>query len=270
MAINRDQIDSESRSSLHNSRGVELLEKGWLDEAINEFQSAINNTPNCVQSHDNLATTYADKGFLLEALSTYAKALTLDPKNPFALHNLGCFLSNHGRNLAIKCFKDAAKLEPDLYEARFNLGLCLASDGEHEKAIAQFQKALENNECDEESRLHLALSLAALNRHALAIKEFLKIVKADEKNEQAWMHLGISYQEQGFLEEGVKALAEAVKLSSNVDPLLHLASLLMRLDRAKEAKALLKRALKLDRKHTGEFMAADDYLADISLPKEKK
>src|SRR5580658_4364439 len=113
MAISRDQIDSESRSSLHNSRGIELAEKGWLDEAINEFKSAINNTPNCVQSYDNLATAYADKGYLLLALNAYTKALSLEPENPFALHNLGCFLSNHGKSLAIKCFKEASKLEPE-------------------------------------------------------------------------------------------------------------------------------------------------------------
>ncbi len=129
MAIIRDQIDNESRSTLHNSRGIELAEKGWLDEAINEFNSAISNTPNCAQSHDNLATAYADKGRLIEALKAYTKALDLEPENPFALHNLGCFLSNHGKNLAMRCFKDAAKLEPELYEARFNLGLCLAADG---------------------------------------------------------------------------------------------------------------------------------------------
>lgn len=266
MAINRDQIDSESRSTLHNSRGIELAERGWLDEAIIEFHSAIKNTPHCAQSYDNLATAYADKGKLLEALDAYTKALALEPENPFALHNLGCFLSNHGKNLAIKCFKEAAKLEPELYEAHFNLGLCLASDGEHEKAVAQFQKALDCNEQDLESRLQIALSFAAINKHALAIKELLKVVKADDKNEQAWTYLGLSYQEQGFLEEAVNALAKAVKLGDSIDSMLHLASLLMRLEREKEARGLLKRAVQIDKKRATEFIAHDEYL---ELLKEK-
>lgn len=269
MAISRDQIDSESRSTMHNSRGIELAERGWLDEAINEFKSAITNTPNCVQSYDNLATAYADKGFLIEALSAYAKALSLEPENPFALHNLGCFLSNHSKNLAIKCFKNAAKIEPELYEARFNLGLCLAADGEHEKAVAQFQKALESNEHDQESRLQIAISFAALGKHPVAIKELLRVVKADDKNEQAWLYLGLSYQEQGFLEEAVNSLAKAVKLSDTVEPLLHLSSLLMRLERVKEAKSLVKRAIQLDKKQADEFMAQDEYLMDL-LSKQKK
>src|SRR5262245_6155381 len=94
MSTNRDQIDNTTRSVLHNSRGIDLAERGWLDEAIKEFKNAILNDPDSAQGYDNLGTAYADKGDLLNALSSYTKALSLEPDNPIALHNLGCFLSN--------------------------------------------------------------------------------------------------------------------------------------------------------------------------------
>lgn len=265
MSTNRDQMDNESRSSLHNLRGIDLAERGWLDEAINEFKSAINSAPNLAQGYDNLATVYADKGELLDALRSYTKALTLEPENPIALHNLGCFLSNHGNQLAAKCFKNAFKLEPDLYEARFNLGLCLAAEDKHEQAVVEFENALTQNEQDQEARFHLALSLIALGKHPRAIKELRKVVKEDKKHEQAWSYLGFSYQEQGFLEEAVQALTNAIMLNpNNTDALLSLAALLHRLDRFKEAKALVKRAMKLDQKYTREFIAHDEYLCNDS------
>ena len=47
-------------SDEHNSRGIELADRGWLDEAINEFNRAIELDPTR-PAHDNLATVYAEK-----------------------------------------------------------------------------------------------------------------------------------------------------------------------------------------------------------------
>jgi tetratricopeptide (TPR) repeat protein len=266
MSINRDQIDNESRSSLHNLRGIDLAERGWLDEAINEFKHAIKNAPNSAHSYDNLASVYADKGELLDALTSYVKAIELEPESPIALHNLGCFLSNHGNRLAARCFKNAFTVDPELYEARFNYGLCFAAEEKHEQAVAQFEKALHLND-DNETRFYLALSLIALEKHAAAIKELLKVVRSDKDNDQAWFHLGTSYQEQGFLDEAVNALTKAIIVNpQHTEAVLALASLLKRLDRDKEAKSLVKRAHSLDQKRTEEFVAHDEYLChDASL-----
>jgi len=261
MSTNHDQMDNTTRSILHNSRGIDLAERGWLDEAIKEFKNAVLYAPDFAQSYDNLATAYADKGDLFNALDSYTKALSLDPENPIALHNLGCFLSNHGNDLAIKCFRHAVKIDPELYEARFNLGLCLAAEDKHEKAITQFEQALLFNEHDLEARLHLALSLIALTKHSMAIKELLKIVKIAPKHEQAWFHLGTSYEEQGFLEEAVNALTKSISLNAdNIDAYLALASLLYRLDRKSEGRAIVKRAMSLDPKKTEEFITCDEQL----------
>ncbi|HXW52657.1 MAG TPA: tetratricopeptide repeat protein [Myxococcota bacterium] len=270
MSTNRDQLDNTTRSILHNSRGIDLAERGWLDEAIKEFKSAIQNAPDFAQGYDNLGTAYADKGDLFNALESYTKALTLESENPIALHNLGCFLSNHGNELAMRCFKEAVKIDPELYEARFNLGLCLAAEDKHEKAINQFELALLENEHDHDARFHLALSLGAVGKHSNAIKELLKVVKTDQKHESAWFNLGQNYQEQGFLEEAANAFTKAISLNNNnIDAYLSLASLLHRLERSKEAKSLIRRAMMLDPKKTEEFVLTDDQLChDVRLIKQ--
>jgi tetratricopeptide (TPR) repeat protein len=270
MATNRDQIDNETRSSVHNLRGINLAESGFFDEAINEFKRAIQTAPHQAQGYENLGTVYADKGELLDALCSYTQALSLEPENPVALHNLGCFLSNFGNRLAAKCFRKAFKIEPDLYEARFNLGLCLAAEEKHEQAIAQFESALGYDEDDLETRFHLALSLIALNNYQRAIKELLYVIKADRSHEQAWYYLALSYQERGFLEEAVNAFSKVCLLNAqNFDAMLNLASLLIRLERKKEAQSLINRAIKLDEKRTLDFMSRDDYLCNDRRLKHK-
>jgi tetratricopeptide (TPR) repeat protein len=264
MSINRDHIDNE-RSNRHNLRGIDLVERGWLDEAINEFKNAIKSAPHSADGYDNLASAYADKGELLNALFSYTKALELEPDSSIALYNLGCFLSYHGHRLATRCFKLSYQNDPDMFEARFNYGFCLAQEDKHEKAIHHFQTILIEHE-DQDTRFHLALSFIALEKYAQAIKELLQVVKVDKEHQQAWHHLGCSFEQQGFLEEAANALTKAVNLNAkDVEAHLSLALILLNLKRKKEAKSLFKRAFLLDQKRTQEFLNAENLNEDITL-----
>ena len=41
MSRDKDKIDPIAQSDIHNARGIELADRGWLDESIKEFQKAI-------------------------------------------------------------------------------------------------------------------------------------------------------------------------------------------------------------------------------------
>src|SRR5438105_2903195 len=88
--------DTLSQSEEHNARGIELADRGWLDEAIKEFKKAIELDPNSAHAHDNLATVHAEKKNYRDALAEYLTALRLEPDSATAHYNLACFLSTHG------------------------------------------------------------------------------------------------------------------------------------------------------------------------------
>ncbi len=98
MAREKDNI---ALSDEHNSRGIELADRGWLDEAIREFKRAIDLDPDSAHAHDNLATVYAEKKLYREALAEYLTALKLEPDSATAHYNLACFLSTHGPEFAV-------------------------------------------------------------------------------------------------------------------------------------------------------------------------
>jgi len=108
--MGRDK-DNIALSDEHNSRGIELADRGWLDEAIKEFKKAIDLDPDSAHAHDNLATVYAEKKLYREALNEYLTALKLEPDSPTAHYNLACFLSTHGTDFAIAEYKEAIELE---------------------------------------------------------------------------------------------------------------------------------------------------------------
>jgi len=90
---NRGQ-DKILRSDEHNSRGIELADRGWLDEAIKEFKKAIELDPSSAHAHDNLATVYSEKKLYAQALEEYLAALRLEPESATAHYNLACFLAS--------------------------------------------------------------------------------------------------------------------------------------------------------------------------------
>jgi len=77
--------DKIVRSDEHNSRGIELADRGWLDEAIKEFKKAIELDPMSAHAHDNLATVYSEKKLYAQAMEEYLTALKLEPDRPTAL-----------------------------------------------------------------------------------------------------------------------------------------------------------------------------------------
>src|SRR5438094_4728261 len=93
--------DKTVRSDEHNSRGIELADRGWLDEAIKEFKKAIDLDPESAHAHDNLATVYAEKKLYREALREYMAALELEPDSATAHYNLACFLAMHAQDMAV-------------------------------------------------------------------------------------------------------------------------------------------------------------------------
>src|SRR5262244_3355753 len=123
MAREKDNI---ALSDEHNSRGIELADRGWLDEAIREFRKAIDLDPDSAHAHDNLATVYAEKKLYREDLAEYLTALKLELDSATAHYNLACFLSTHGPEFAVAEYKQAIELDPEYPDSHLNLGLTYA------------------------------------------------------------------------------------------------------------------------------------------------
>src|SRR5256885_13643651 len=98
MARDKDHI---ALSDEHNSRGIELADRGWLDEAIKEFKKAIELDPESAHAHDNLATVYSEKKLYREALKEYLTALEVEPESATSHFNLARVLATHGPDMAV-------------------------------------------------------------------------------------------------------------------------------------------------------------------------
>src|SRR2546421_11900616 len=131
--MSRDR-DRTVRSEEQKSRGIELADRGWLDEAIKEFKKAIELDPESAHAHDNLATVYGEKKLYRQALREYLTALELEPDSATAHYNLACFLATHGQEMAGDEYKEAIELDPEYPDAHLNLGMTYAAMDKREDA----------------------------------------------------------------------------------------------------------------------------------------
>ncbi len=71
------------------SRGYALLDRGWVNDAIAAFQSALGNYPNSLEARLGLAMAYQRAGRDGDAWVAYQAVLAVDNDNPAALAALG-------------------------------------------------------------------------------------------------------------------------------------------------------------------------------------
>lgn len=259
MAKNRDNI---SQSDEHNARGIELADRGWLDEAASEFRKAILLDPQSAHAHDNLATILAEKGQLLEALFEYVEALRADPESPTAHHYLASFLAGQGHELATGQYKRAIELEYDFPDAHLNLALALADRGQLEEAVRELEIAHEQAPDDEMIHHELACCLIDLERYPDAIGHLKRIIKAHSEHVEAYVDLGIAYTAQGFFAEAEASLTRALEIDEHdVASHYHLAALYTTWGRAKDALDHLEVAASHDREKVRQWLR-DDRLFD--------
>jgi Tfp pilus assembly protein PilF len=255
MAEKKDRI---TLSDSHNSRGIELADRGWLDEAVREFKKAIELDPNSAHAHDNLATVYAEKKLYRDALDEYLTAIRLEPDSATAHYNLACFLSTYGLEMSVAQYREAIELEPEYPDAHLNLGLALADQDQMDEAKGELQTAIALNAQDGFARHELAAIHMDEGDYRAAIVQLKEVTRLEPDSFEAYLDLGICYSQKGFYEEAERAYLRAGEL--NGDDLLlkyNVAALYAQWGRPREAKDALARAVAQDAVKVRVWLASD-------------
>jgi tetratricopeptide (TPR) repeat protein len=133
------------------AEGVDELELGEIDKAIQSFQLAIRKDRNLLSAHRYLGIALARKEDYSAAAVEFRTALQLSPQDPNIHLSLGQMLAKQG-NLAdaISELRVAVKHDPNLAEAHCNLALLLLKEGEQSKANEELSRAKDLGACKNE------------------------------------------------------------------------------------------------------------------------
>ena len=96
-------------------KGNYRLEDGQYEEAVLEFQTALERNPEHLEARLGLALTYMQMGRSEEALQAFSEILERDPEYAAAYANRGILLDRLGRSEeALADYREALELNPDL------------------------------------------------------------------------------------------------------------------------------------------------------------
>lgn len=152
---------------------------------------------------------------------------------------------------AVASFQEALKLDPDLAEAHFRLGLGYQalgkreeSESEYKKAVESYKKYLADHEDDSEAHYDLGQTYAGLGQYSEAIREYRLATKLKDDDADIYYDLGMAHTKLAQYD----AAAAAFEKSLEIDPENYRAQ-----DGLDEAKEGIQR-IRTGRKHNEELL----------------
>jgi superkiller protein 3 len=126
----------------HLHRGEFLAQKGKIDEAITEFEKAIDMRPEYAAAYTSLGAAYGKKGMIYQSVSASKKAIELDPQNATAYYNLGNAFGIGGNyEEAFASFYKAIELNAAYADPHYGLAVSYYATGHYELAAEHVEKA---------------------------------------------------------------------------------------------------------------------------------
>jgi len=125
-------------------QGEEYFKQGNYDNAILEFNKAIEASPECADAYYNRGVFYDNQENFSQAISDYSKTIELNPNFAKAYYGRGFEYAKQGNHTqAILDFNKAIEINPNEAVTYYYRGHEYFQRKQYDKALADFQKAKE-------------------------------------------------------------------------------------------------------------------------------
>lgn len=164
------------------------------------------------------------------------------------------YYNNGEYDKAIEIFKKAVELNPNDDDSWRLLGNSYNRNGQIEEAIKYYLKAAELNPDDSRNWFNLGISYSNNEQYKEAINSFLKVVELNPDDSYSWYGLGNSYIKNKQVEDAIKSLLKATELNSNdYQSWLDLAISYIHNEQYEEAIGPLLKAIELNPNNAGDL-----------------
>jgi TonB family protein len=266
---------------VYNEMGNAILRSRGANEALVEFNRALQMNPRYAPTHYNIGIACHIIGRYQEAADSFNKAIELQPRNSAYHINLGDVYQHLGRTEdAEKEFREAIKISPEIPQGYIELATLLFLQNKSDEVDSLVRKASEYmpknvngysavssllqhqghpNEAEAALRKVLTIdpnNALALNNLGYAMVErnekleealamIQRAVKAEPKNAAYLDSLGWAYFKLDKLEEAERNLTEAAQFGASPVILDHLGDVFQKRGKSAQARDVWQKALML-------------------------
>jgi tetratricopeptide (TPR) repeat protein len=148
-----------------------------------------------------------------DSLELWTDTVDKSPDSAIAHNNLGDAYASRGRwDRAIAEYQRALQLKPDYAEANYNLGFIFASRGDWDRAIAEYQQALRLKPDYAEAYNELGFVFASQGDWDRAIAEYQQALRLNPDYAEAHYNLGFVFSSQGQWDRAMAEYQAALRL----------------------------------------------------------
>lgn len=182
---------------VHVTLGIVNSGTGNYEEAVENFETALDLDPRNAAAFGGLARVYAQTDRLDEARATYLKAMELRPGDWRMYHQLGTFyFGQRDYAAAIEPFRRVIDLTPGSAQGHLNLGAALHGSGKLEEARAEYERSIEI-EPRPLALSNLAKLLKESGQYAEAARLREQAIEMNEHSFELWGDLAGIYERLG-------------------------------------------------------------------------
>ncbi|MDP6923709.1 MAG: tetratricopeptide repeat protein [Candidatus Scalindua sp.] len=220
----------------YNRLGVNYLNNGQHNYAIDAFKNAVKLNPSSAEAHFNLGRAFKRKGadelakseFSIshrlnpgkynECVKKYKEKIDYEVVETKNYSELGSAYAEKGMiDDAINAYKKSIEIEPDNARVHYSLGTLYSMKGKYSDAADEFWMAVEINPKMSEAHYNLGLSYFRQGMFDKAIAEYqatLKLLPERQKKKRAGVHykLGMAYEGNKVFDDAMHELEKAIEL----------------------------------------------------------
>jgi serine/threonine-protein kinase len=222
-------------------------DQAWLDRTKDSLRLAESRNPDIAPAHRVEGYLRYHEGLYEQAVAEFERAIELQPDNAMAFIYEGKAYQDSGQiDAARAAFEKAAKAEPLYFRTWQNLGSFYLWDGRISEAVAYHKKAVDL--APKESNLHWNLAVAYMESGKF--EEAREEIRGQETI-SALTTSGMTLMYQGRYREAVPYLTRALEIQSPpggvkpYSPLMYLGIAYRHLNLSAEAEAVNKRGLRM-------------------------
>lgn len=186
--------------------------KVW-ESPVSLWGDVVSKSPTKSRANDHYGVALSGVGRTGEAIEFLKTALQINPRNEYALYNLGrLFDETNNIDAAIGCYEAAIELKPDLDLAYNNLAVDYLLKGDDDRAIQCYNIVLKHKPEFAEAHNNLGFALQRKGKVDEAIEQYQAAIRENPGYAKAYNNLGEAYRAKGELDQAIGQFREALRL----------------------------------------------------------
>jgi tetratricopeptide (TPR) repeat protein len=219
-AIMASLFNVDNRSENFNTITFSSLKKDApvqrIDEAIADYNQAIQLDPRFVMAYHRRGHAYNEKGDKDRAIADYTQALRLDPNYKAAYIGRGNAYNGKGdHDRAMADYNQALRLDPNYAIAYNNRGNAYYGKGDYDRAIADYTQALRLDPNYTTAYANRGDAYRMKSQNDEAIKDLNEAIRLDPNYSFAYASRGAVYSGKGQKNQAIADLEKAISLNPN-------------------------------------------------------